>query len=162
MAVGGEECSTCGNSANIIAPNQPFVGTTTSLWRCWLQLNKDGWCVLASVVKAQCLYSGRLRHQSLKAGVDFWDGGQGDLRRVRKTQRWEKRFMIKGWFRIYQREGFQHFLFCFPENAALKMTSITDMLLDWLKEFPNEQRNVWWKYDHRNVRYERSSQLLSA
>lgn len=71
---------------------------------------------------------------SQSCGVDFWDGGQGDLRRARKTQRWERRFITKGWFRIYQQEGFQHFSLCFPENAALKMASITDALLDWLKE----------------------------
>lgn len=94
-----KDCSTCGNSANIIAPNQPFVGTTASLRRRWLQLNKNGWS-LPSVVKAQSLYGGRPRHQSLRAGVDFRDGGQGDLRRARKMWRWERRFIIKGWFRI--------------------------------------------------------------
>lgn len=132
-----KDCSTCGNSANIIAPDQPFVGTTASLRRRWLQLNKNGWCALPSVVKAQSLYGGRPRHQSLRGGVDFRDGGQGDLRRTRKTWRWERRFIIKRWFRIYQREGFQHFLFCFSENAALKMARMTDIVLDWLKEFLN-------------------------
>lgn len=133
MPVGGEVCSTCGNSANIKAPNQLLVGTTTSLWRCWLQLNKDGWCVLASVVNAQSLCGGRLQHQSLPAGCWFlgwrtWRPEEGEE---------ERRFMIKGWFRIYQRKGFQHFLLRFPENAALKMATITDALSGWLKEFPD-------------------------
>lgn len=52
-------------SSKLIAPNQLFDWMTTSPRRCWLLLDKDGWCVPVSVVKALSLYRGRPRRQSL-------------------------------------------------------------------------------------------------